>query len=34
MEKVETLEGVLVKVTEVGLEDSDGVTTIVVNGTL
>jgi hypothetical protein len=33
METVETVEGVLVKATEVGLEDSDGVTTVVDDGT-
>jgi hypothetical protein len=33
MEDVETLEGVLVKATEVALEDSDGVTTVVDDGT-
>ena len=33
METVETVEGVLVKATEVGLEDCDGVTTVVDGGT-
>jgi hypothetical protein len=33
MEDVETLEGVLVKETEVGVEVSDGVTTVVDGGT-
>jgi hypothetical protein len=32
-ETVETVEGVLVKLTEVGLGDSDGVTTVVDDGT-
>jgi hypothetical protein len=32
-ETVETVEGVLVKATEVGLGDSDGVTTVVDDGT-
>jgi hypothetical protein len=32
-ETVETMEGVLVKMTEVGLGDSDGVTTVVDDGT-
>jgi hypothetical protein len=32
-ETVETMEGVLVKTTEVGLGDSDGVTTVVDDGT-
>ena len=32
-ETVETVEGVLVKATEVGLEDGDGVTTVVDDGT-
>jgi hypothetical protein len=32
-ETVETVEGVLVKTTEVGLGDSDGVTTAVDDGT-
>jgi hypothetical protein len=33
MEDVETLDGVLLKATDVGLEDSDGVTTVVDGGT-
>ena len=33
MENVETLEGVLVKMTKVGLGDSDGVTTVMDDGT-
>jgi hypothetical protein len=33
MEDVETLEGVLVKMTEVRLGDSDGVTTVMDDGT-
>jgi hypothetical protein len=32
-ETIETMEGVLVKMTEVGLGDSDGVTTVVDDGT-
>ena len=33
MEDIETLEGVLVKMTEVRLGDSDGVTTVMDDGT-